>query len=295
MTQTTNKPATIGALMNAPTVQSKFEKLLGAKSQGFISSVLQTVNNSKLLANADPNTILNAAATAASLDLPINQSLGFAWIVPYKGQAQFQIGWKGLVQLALRTGQYSRINCIEVFENQFKGYNALTEELDADFSVDGNGKVVGYAAYFKLINGYEKLSYWSKEKVTAHAKKYSQSYGTKYSPWSDESQFDAMAKKTVLKNTLSKWGIMSIEMQTATIADQAIVHDNDNYQYADNTVDVEVMSEQQETERVVKFLEKVKSIDDLDVLEESLADEQLTEDAQDALLAKRYELTNAKK
>ena len=276
--------------MNAPTVQAKFEKLLGAKSQGFISSVLQTVNNSKLLAKAEPSTVLNAAATAASLDLPINQNLGFAWIVPYKNQAQFQIGWKGLVQLALRTGQYSRINCIEVYENQYKGFNALTEELDADFSIEGNGNVVGYAAYFRLVNGFEKMTYWSKEKVIKHAKKYSQAYGSKYSPWSDESQFDAMAKKTVLKNTLSKWGIMSIEMQTAQLADQAVVHDNDNYQYVDGTVDVEVLNEKHETERVLKFLEKVKTIEDLEHLEESLADEELTEEAKDAILKKQHEL-----
>lgn len=290
-----NQQLTINQYFSLPSVQSKFEKLLGQKSQGFISSILQTVNNNRLLANADPKTVLNAAATAASLDLPINQSLGFAWIVPYKGQAQFQIGWKGLVQLALRTGQYSRINCIEVFENQFKRYNALTEELDADFSVDGNGKVVGYAAYFKLINGYEKLSYWSKEKVTAHAKKYSQSYGTKYSPWSDESQFDAMAKKTVLKNTLSKWGILSIEMQTATLADQAIQPEEGQYRYDDNVIDIEAQNEAEETQRVLNFLEKVNTIEDLEMLEDSISDQVITEDAQEAILKKRHELTTAKK
>lgn len=288
--ETTTTQKSVGQLMNAPTVQAKFEKLLGAKSQGFISSVLQTVNNSKLLAKADPSTVLNAAATAASLDLPINQNLGFAWIVPYKNQAQFQIGWKGLVQLALRTGQYSRINCIEVYENQFKGFNALTEELDADFSIDGSGNVVGYAAFFRLINGFEKMTYWSKEKVIKHAQKYSQAYGSKYSPWSDESQFDAMAKKTVLKNTLSKWGIMSIEMQTAQLADQAVVHDGENYQYVDNTVDVDILNEKQETERVLNFLEKVNTIEDLEHLEESFADQEISTETQEAINAKRESL-----
>ncbi len=152
----------------------------GKKAQGFISSVLQVINGNKLLNKVDPNSVVNAAATAASLDLPINPNLGFAWIVPYKGKAQFQIGWKGFVQLALRTGQYKRINSIEVYENQFKSFNRLTEELTADFDIVGEGEIVGYAAYFMLTNGMEKMTYWSKEEVINHAKKYSKAYGTSH-------------------------------------------------------------------------------------------------------------------
>lgn len=232
-------------------IQERFEKLLGKKAQGFISSVLQIVNASKQLQEVDPSTILNAAATAAALDLPINQNLGFAWIVPYKGQAQFQMGWKGFVQLALRTGQYKAINVIEVYENQFKSYNGLTEELNADFSIDGNGDVVGYAAYLKTGNGFEKTCFWTKEAVIKHAQKYSQTYGKQkqggglvHSPWNDKDQFDSMAKKTVLKNTISKWGIMSIEMQTAQLADQAVVLSENpsvdaEYEYVDRPHEVD--------------------------------------------------------
>lgn len=278
---------TINQHFNSESVQRKFEKLLGQKSAGFISSVLQTVNNNSLLAKADPATILNAAATAASLDLPINQSLGRAWIVPFKGQAQFQIGYKGFVELAQRTGQYRSINAIEIYENQYQGFNALTEEIDADFSVEGKGNVVGYAAYFELLNGFKKTVFWSKDKVEQHAKRFSKSFGN--GPW--KTDFDAMAKKTVLKHTLSNWGILSIEMQTAQLADQAVMPEDGKYQYVDNVIDIDAQNAEEETARVVKFLEKVKSIDDLDILEDSLSDEVITDEAREAIDLKRESLT----
>lgn len=281
---------TVNQYFNSESVQQKFEKMLGAKSAGFISSVLQTVNNSQLLANADPKTILNAAATAASLDLPINQSLGRAWIVPFKGQAQFQIGYKGFVELAQRSGRYKSINAIEVYENQYKGFNALTEEIDADFSVDGKGKVVGYAAHFELLNGFTKTVYWSKDKVEAHAKRFSKTFTN--GPW--KTDFDAMAKKTVLKYTLSNWGILSIEMQTAQLADQAVIPEDGKYQYVDNVIDIEAQNAEEETARVIRFLEKVKTLEDLEVLEDSLSDEVITDEAREAIELKRESLTAKK-
>jgi recombination protein RecT len=264
VTQTQNKPLTLQTMIKGDSIQKRFNELLGKKSQGFISSLLNIVNNNKLLKTADPKTVLTAAVTAASLDLPINPNLGFAWIVPYKKQAQFQMGWKGFVQLAQRTGQYKRINVVEVYENQFKSFDALSEELDCDFTIEGEGAVKGYAAMFELVNGFKKLEFWSKDKVIKHAKKYSQTYGKQYngrlvhSPWNDETQFDAMAKKTVLKNTLSKWGIMSIEMQTAQMVDQSIQVEEDQFSYPDNesednvaerwTEDAEVIEEQENIE-----------------------------------------------
>lgn len=266
------KQITTKSLLSSENVKARFQQLLGKKSQGFISSVLQIVNGNNLLSKADPSTVLNAASTAAILDLPINKNLGYAWIVPYKGQAQFQMGWKGYVQLALRTGQYKKINVTEVYENQFKSFNRLTEELDADFLIVGKEKVVGYAAYFELSNGMSKMTYWSKEEVIKHAKKYSQAYGSKYSPWSDKDQFDAMAKKTVLKNMLSKWGILSIEMQTAQLVDQSVQKEEGNYDYVDNTIDIEYQNEIEEEERFLKFVEKAKTIEDLEILESSIED-----------------------
>jgi recombination protein RecT len=145
------------------------------------------------------------------------------------------------VQLALRTGQYEKLNVTEVHDNQFKSFNRLTEELDADFSEEGNGKIVGYAAYLQLTTGFKKIVYWTKAEVEAHAKQYSFAYQKDYdSPW--KSNFDSMAMKTVLKNMLNKWGIMSTEMQIAQTTDQKVYSDIDEGEYIDNpkeeTIDV---------------------------------------------------------
>lgn len=219
-------------------VQKKFHELLGKRSTAFITSVMQVVNSNNLLAKATPESIYNASAMGAVLDLPINNNLGFAWIVPYnekfkdeqgnwqtKCVAQFQLGWKGFVQLANRSGQYKAINVIEVYENQFKSFNRLTEELEADFTQIGAGAVVGFVAYFKLINGFEKTCYWSTEEVKTHGAKFSKTFAHQNSVW--KTDFNAMAKKTVLKNTLSKWGILSIEMQQAVVVDQSVVNDSE--------------------------------------------------------------------
>ncbi|MGI9582608.1 recombinase RecT [Chryseobacterium sp. RRHN12] len=274
MSSTNQKSAL--TLFNQTNVQEKFEKLLGKKSQGFISSVLQIVNGNKLLQNADPMTVYNAAATAAVLDLPINPNLGFAWIVPYKGSAQFQMGWKGFVQLALRTNQYQNINTTEVYENQFKSFNRLTEELEADFDVPGEGEIVGYAGYMKLKSGFSKTTYWSKEEVITHAKKYSQAYGKgSMSPWNDKEQFHSMAKKTVLKNLISKWGIMSVEMQTAHLADQSVQKEVGNYDYVDssNTIDIEAENINEEEKRIKLFIDKADTLEALELLKESVPEQ----------------------
>lgn len=251
-----NEKPTAKALFSRVDVKKRFEDLLGKKSQGFITSVLQIVGDNKMLAKADPMTVFTSAATAAALDLPINKNLGYAWIVPYKGDAQFQMGWRGYVQLAQRTGQYKQINVVTVYENQFKSFNALTEEIDADFSQPGEGEVVGYVSFFKLLNGYEKLTYWTKGEVEKHAKQYSQSYGKGFSPWS--SNFDAMAKKTVLKNMLQKWGIMSIEMQTATLADSSVQKNEGDYKYTDNetSIEIEEIDAEKERQRIIDHIEE---------------------------------------
>lgn len=289
----TQQVATTKDLFGQRSIQERFEKLLGKKAQGFISSVLQIVNTSKQLQEVDPGTVLNAAATAAALDLPINQNLGFAWIVPYKGKAQFQMGWKGFVQLALRTGQYKAINAVKVHENQFKSYNALTEELNADFSKDGEGEVVGYAAYFKLLNGMEKTCFWTKAAVIKHAKKYSQAYSQKFSPWQDPDQFDAMCLKTVIKSMISKWGIMSIEMQTAQLADQAVVEEEGKFMYVDNEQEsLSQANEAEEETRVIGFIDKCETLDELSMLTSDLPSE-LFERLEQHIAKKEAELKNA--
>ena len=246
------------AFFESTDIKARFNELMGKRAPQFIASVLQSVANNKLLANADPKSVYMAAVTAATLNLPINQNLGFAYIVPYKGEAQFQIGWKGLVQLAQRTGQYQRINVIAVYENQFKAYNALTEELQADFTVDGKGRIVGYAAYFKLNNGFEKLSFWSREKVEQHGRRYSKSFSN--GVWNTD--FDAMALKTVLKNTLAKWGILSIEMEEVIIKDQSVEDFNGNLRYIDNEADT--IDKEAERERLL--IQDCKTLEDIELL-----------------------------
>ncbi len=286
-----NEQLTTKSLFAQKSVQERFNAILGKKAQGFISSVLQVINGNKLLINSDPQTVLNAAATAASLDLPINPNLGFAWIVPYKGNAQFQIGWKGFVQLAQRSGQYQRINVTEVYENQFKSFNRLTEKLIADFDIEGTGNIVGYASYFQLNNGFEKMTYWSREEVTNHAKKYSKAFNSSHSPWNDADQFHAMAKKTVLKNSISKWGIMSIELQTAQLADQSVQENEGDYRYIDNenTIDVEVVSETEETKRINEHISKCETVKDLDKVKKMLSKELVEKFAQE-LVEKENEI-----
>ncbi len=254
-------------------VQEKFTALLGGKTASFISSLLQIANGNAKLLEADPITILNAAATAAALDLPINPNLGFAWIVPYRGQGQFQMGWKGYVQLAHRTQQYNKINVVAVHESQFKSYNAITEYLEADWTMPESGKVVGYAAYFRLLNGFDKFVYWTREKVEKHGKRYSQSFANSASSW--QTNFDEMAMKTVLKNTLSKWGPLSVEMQTAILADQSIQLEPGKYDYIDNkseSIDKDATSQKKEHDRILSHIEQSTTLEQLERVAEKVKD-----------------------
>lgn len=207
------------ALLGSTSVKARFEEMLKNKAAGFMSSVLSAVSANKALQTCDPMTVIQAAAIAAALDLPINGSLGMAHIVPYKGAAAFQLGWKGYIQLAMRSGQYKTINLFEAHEGQVKSYNPFTGEMKFDLEAPATGPVVGYGLYFALINGYEKYFYMTVAEVIAHGKKYSMSFGNENGQW--KKNFSAMALKTVAKLGLSKYGILSIEMQTAVVRDQS--------------------------------------------------------------------------
>lgn len=218
-------------------MKKKFTEILGKKAPGFMASIISLYNNDNKFAKVDGYSVINSALIAATLDLPINKEFGFAWVIPYGNQAQFQVGYKGYVQLALRTGQYKNLNVIEVYEGQLKFFNPLTEEIELELTNDtGEKKIIGYAFYMRLLNGFEKTIYWPIENVKAHAIRFSKTYNN--GPW--KTDFDAMAKKTVLKNGLTKWGILSVEMQKAIEADQSTVdkpintlddltHENLNY------------------------------------------------------------------
>lgn len=208
--------ALLDAMFKSDSVQSRFQRMLGKKSAGFISSVLTVVSQNKLLQNADMRTVLSAASIAASLDLPVIPSLGRAWIVPYKGAAQFQIGYLGLVELAQRSGLYKSINVVTVYEGEVTNWNKFTEEIE--YGEAESDTAIGYCASFELLNGFRKVVYWTKDAVIKHAQRFSKSYGN--GPW--KSDFDAMAQKTVLAYMLRHWGPMSIEMQKAMEADPDI-------------------------------------------------------------------------
>ena len=231
---------TLQQLLNSPSVKRRFEELLNQSAPSFISSILAIFNANKKLQECPARSILSAAGVAAALKLPINPNLGFAFLVPFKGQATFQLGAKGFVQLAMRSGQYRTLNAGAVREGQIADVDFETGEIIRGEKVSDD--IVGYIAYMELLNGFKKSLYMSNEEIHAHAEKYSQSYaydinnGKKTSVWSKN--FDAMATKTVLKRLLSKYGIISIDQQDSNLAlalqaDQALITE-DGFRYLDN-------------------------------------------------------------
>lgn len=267
---------TAKSLFSKDDVQQKFKDLLGKKAQGFITSVLQIVNSNNLLKNADPMSIYNAAATAATLDLPINNNLGFAYIIPYnqsfkdengnwgkKAVAQFQLGYKGFIQLAQRSGQFKTISATAIYEGQLVSSNPLLG-FEFDFTKKTSETIIGFAAYFKLINGFEKMFYMTNEEMKAHGLKFSQSYSKNDSIW--QKDFVGMGCKTVLKLLLSKFAPLSIEMQKAISTDQAVINNEEgtDVSYVDN--EHEEITIDHEGNRVALMLDDCKTIKEVDEL-----------------------------
>lgn len=219
-----------------PIVQKKLNELLGKNAQSFATSVLQIVNSNDMLKNAEPSTVFSAACMAATLNLPINNSLGFAYIVPFRNnkanrtEAQFQLGYKGFIQLAQRSGQFKRINACAIYSDDSEQdvYQRLTSLLPKP----PKGQITGYIAYFQLLNGYEAHLSMSIDELNAHANKYSQTAKKGFGIWKDN--FEAMAQKTVIKLLLSKQAPLAIDtpLTTAIQADQSVIVDGE-YQYSD--------------------------------------------------------------
>lgn len=250
----------IKSLLANVDIQKRFNEILGRRANQFISSIISSVNTNKKLAECVPMTVIQAALQAAILDLPIEQNFGFAYLIPYKNnkaniiECQFQMGYKGYIQLALRTGLYKRLNVMDIREGELKSYNPLTEELDIDFIKDEKERlatpVIGYAGHFSLLNGFEKNVFWSLDQLLAHGMKYSQEFKKfKKGMWVD--QQDDMCRKTVIKDMIKKWGILSVEMQQPNMqlleaiqADQAVIRGDGNYDYIDNVIDGEVVDEE---------------------------------------------------
>lgn len=229
-------PVALKSFFAQEKIVKKFESIAGKHAQTLITSALQVCNGNSMLAKATPQSIYGSVMTAATMNLPINNNLGFAYIVPfYNGktkctEAQFQIGYKGLIQLAKRSGQCKSISTAPIYEGQLLHDDPLMG-CEFDFDNKTSDKIIGYAAYYEEINGFSKTLYSPIEKIKAHAKKYSKTYNSDYGVW--ETNFDEMAQKTVLRQLLSKFATMTIEMQEALVKDQSVVDDNGNASYVD--------------------------------------------------------------
>ena len=223
---TAPKKATPAQMMNrllsADSTKKLLQETLKENAGSFAASVLDLYNTDTYLQRCDAAQVFGECLKAASLKLPINKQLGFAYVVPFKNVPQFQLGYKGLIQLAMRTGAYKYINAGPVYEGEYVGTNKLTGDVDLSGKAISEN-VIGYFAYIETINGFSKALYWTKEKVVAHAAKFSQSYKSGSSIWKEH--FDEMAQKTVLRNLLSKWGVMSVEMVSAMTEDRADMAD----------------------------------------------------------------------
>lgn len=250
----------ITTYLNNDAVKNNIISVVGEKnSTRFISSVVSAVQVNPTLAQCTNGSILSAALLGEALQLTPSPQLGQYYMVPYDNsktknkEAQFQLGYKGYIQLAIRSGQYRKIVVSEVKEGEVKYYNPVTEEFSMDPILDTRERnklqTVGYYAMFELMNGFRKELYWTKDMMQAHAETYSSGYRndikkhTAYTFWSKN--FDAMAKKTLIRQLISKWGIMSIEMTRAYENDMAVIDENGNAHYVDNNVDVQEQVEQE--------------------------------------------------
>lgn len=246
------RPMTFSTFMSSDAVKQKVNEMIGGKDgQSFITSIISAVSTNPELAKCEHSTILSAAMQGASLKLSPSNQLGHYYLVPYKEKikgtkdyrmvAQFQMGYKGYIQLAMRSGQYRDLDVMDIRDGEYKGKDKYTGKPVIEFIEDDDAReelpIVGYFAYFELLNGFRKSLYWSKAKMEKHAVQYSKGYasdienGNKYTFWSKD--FDGMAFKTMLRQLLSKWAVISIEMQTAMASDMAIINDN-SYEYVDN-------------------------------------------------------------
>ncbi len=259
-----NVAVQVKQIISSDTVKKKFTEVLGQKAPQFLASITNVVAGSTQLKKCSANSIMSAAFVAATYDLPIDSNLGFSAIVPYNEsvyneqtgrydkvpRAQFQMMYKGFIQLAIRSGYYEKMNYAVVYEDELKRYNPITGEIEfvTDFSqctqreAGNESKVVGYYAWFRLKTGFTQELFMSKAAVDNHARKYSQAYKydinnkKKSSKWTTD--FEAMALKTVIKLLLSKWGILSVDMQRAIQDDQKVYDEDGNSGYSDNQPDV---------------------------------------------------------
>ena len=241
--------------ITATNTQEYLSQVLGEKKASFVSNLASLVSNNQSLQECEPLTILYAGLKATALDLPLDSNLGFAYVIPFKDNkqnrvvAQFQIGYRGFLQLAQRSGQFETINVRDVREGEiisedFVSGSMIFEKLKVSRET---AKVIGYVAYFKLINGFQKTSYWTVEELELHGKKYSQTFKKGFGLWKDN--FNAMGKKTALKLLLATYAPLSVEMQRAIKSDQSVIKSEkeEEIEYVDNESETEISHEDLET------------------------------------------------
>lgn len=261
--------------ITSPATQKYLSDVLGERKGSFVNNLTALVANNANLQECEPYTLMFAAMKATALSLPLDNSLGFAYVIPFKDNkrgitvGQFQIGYKGLRQLALRTGLFKVINATDVRQGELIGRNRLTGEMKFKFEEDDSKRqelpIVGYVSYFRLSNGFESTFYMSKEEVNAHALRYSQTYKStnsyikSSSKWTTD--FDSMALKSVTKLNLSKNAPISVELADAIKADQSVMREANKYEYVDNEEDaIDLEKAQKVAEKFADFepVEEVK-------------------------------------
>ena len=243
-----NQRLGLAAYLTRDAVKDQINKVVGGKDgQRFISAIISATNTNSMLQECTNQSILSGALLGESLKLSPSPQLGHYYLVPFndkeKGKvAQFQLGYKGYIQLAIRSGQYKKLNVMAIKEGELEYFDPLNEEIKINLMVDNwdareELPTIGYYAFFELVNGFRKAIYWSKGQMEAHALKYSAGYkkdkekGWNYTFWSKD--FDGMAYKTMLRQLISKWGIMSIEMQTAFEGDMAVINEDGSKNYVE--------------------------------------------------------------
>lgn len=253
-----NQKQTFSAFLATDAMKRKVNEMVGGeKGQQFVTSIISAVSTNPQLAECDNASIVSAALLGQALNLSPSPQLGQFYLVPFNDNkrgckvAQFQIGYKGYIQLAIRSGQYKKLNVLAIKEGELIKYDPLDEDIEVKLIENEEerekAETIGYYAMFEYLNGFRKTIYWSKQRMEAHALKYSMGYRAKkgYTFW--EKDFDGMAYKTMLRQLISKWGIMSIDltMQKALESDMAVINDNGTYDYVDNN---EMVNEVIETE-----------------------------------------------
>lgn len=264
--------------INSKSFQQVINQSLGDPklSQRFTAALMSAVANNRQLQQCDPATILSGALVAESLNFSHHASLGHYYLVPFNTRtgmkAQFQMGYKGYIQLAIRSGQYKKINVSAIKEGELISYNPLTEEIEVDLIIDPEKRekatTIGYYAFLELTNGFFKSIYWSKEKMITHAKKYSKAFNSSKQDSFWFVNFDGMAAKTMLRQLISKWGVMSAEMITGFAADMGVVKEDGNIDYIDNDdltgADLDI-EEQDDPTLNGELIDETKSVSTIDI------------------------------